>query len=43
VLPRSEELGDRICCVALHPLMSDDLNEYIAAAAIEAVERVRAE
>ena len=43
VLPRSEELGGRILCVALHPLMSDDLNEYIAAAVIEAVERVRHE
>ncbi len=43
VLPRSEELGGRIFCVALHPLMSEDLNEYIAAAVIEAVERVRVE
>lgn len=43
VLPRAEELGGRILCVALHPLMSDDLNEYIAAAVIEAVERLRDE
>ncbi|MBM4038239.1 MAG: DegT/DnrJ/EryC1/StrS family aminotransferase [Planctomycetes bacterium] len=43
VLPRSEELGGRILCVALHPLMSEELNEYIAAAVTEAVERLRAE
>ncbi|MBM4034111.1 MAG: DegT/DnrJ/EryC1/StrS family aminotransferase [Planctomycetes bacterium] len=43
VLPRSEELGGRLFCVALHPLMSEELNEYIAAAVIEAAERVRAE
>ncbi len=43
VLPRSEELGGRIFCVALHPLMSEELNEYIAAAVIEAVDKVRGE
>jgi len=42
-LPRSEELGGRILCVALHPLMSDELNEYIAAAVIAAVERLAQE
>ena len=43
VLPRSEQLGSRIICVSLHPLMSEELNEYIAAAVIEATERLKAE
>lgn len=42
-LPLSEELGSRLFCVSLHPLMTAEQNEYIAAAVIEAVERVRAE
>jgi dTDP-4-amino-4,6-dideoxygalactose transaminase len=41
VLPLSEELGARLVCVALHPLMTEEQNEYIAAAVIEAAERVR--
>ena len=42
-LPLSEELGARLFCPSLHPLMTQELNEYIAAAVIEAVERVRGE
>ena len=42
-LPLSEELGARLFCPSLHPLMTQELNEYIAAAVIEAVERVRSE
>jgi len=40
-LPIAESLGRRIFCPSLHPLMTDKQNEYIAAAVIEAVERVR--
>ena len=43
VLPRSEGISSRLFCVSLHPLMTEELNEYIAAAVIEAVERVRNE
>jgi len=39
-LPRSEELGARILCPSLHPLMTKDDNEYVAAAIIEGVERI---
>ncbi len=42
-LPRSEELGQRLFCPPTHPLMSTSDNEYIAAALIETVERVREE
>jgi dTDP-4-amino-4,6-dideoxygalactose transaminase len=40
-LPLSDELGGRLFCVALHPLMTEAENEYIAAALWDAVERVR--
>lgn len=43
ILPRSDELGARLFCVSLHPLMTEEQNEYICAAVIEAVERVRGE
>jgi len=39
-LPLSEELGGRIFCPSLHPLMSDEDNEYVAAAIADVVERV---
>jgi len=39
-LPLSEELGARIFCPSLHPLMSDEDNEYVAASIADAVERV---
>ncbi len=42
-LPLSEELGTRLFCPGLHPLMSEDDNEFIAAALDAAVERVAAE
>jgi len=41
ILPLSEELGARLFCVSLHPLMTPEQNEYIAAAVIEAVERLK--
>ena len=40
-LPVSEEIGQRLLCPPIHPCMSDEDNEYIAAALWEAVERVR--
>ncbi|MCY3899616.1 MAG: DegT/DnrJ/EryC1/StrS family aminotransferase [Caldilineaceae bacterium] len=40
-LPLSDELSSRIFCVALHPLMTEEENEYTAAALWDAVERVR--
>ena len=42
-LPISDELGARLFCVPIQPLMSDEQNEYVCAAAIEAVERMKAE
>jgi len=42
-LPLSDELGARLFCVAIHPRMTEEENEYIAAALWEAVERVRKE
>ena len=42
-LPLSDELSSRIFCVALHPLMTEEENEYTAAALWDAVERVRCE
>jgi dTDP-4-amino-4,6-dideoxygalactose transaminase len=42
-LPLSEELGARLFCVSIHPLMTHEQNEYICAAVIESVERVKAE
>ena len=40
-LPRSDRIGERLFCVALHPSMTEAENEYIAAALIECVERLR--
>ncbi len=42
-LPVSDELGKRLFCPPVHPAMTQEQNEYISAAIIEAVERVRAE
>jgi len=41
-LPVSEEVGRRLLCPPIHPMMSDSDNAYIAAAIREAVERVAA-
>lgn len=40
-LPRSENIGERLFCVPIHPAMSDADNEYISASLIECVERLR--
>lgn len=40
-LPRSNLLGQRLFCVSIHPLMTTEDNEYVCAALIEAVERVK--
>jgi dTDP-4-amino-4,6-dideoxygalactose transaminase len=40
-LPLSEELGERLFCVPIHPCMSDDDNERISAGLIECIERLR--
>lgn len=42
-LPVSEAIGKRLFCVSLHPAMTDEDNEYAAAALIETVERLRRE
>ena len=42
-LPRSNLLGRRMFCVSLHPLMTSEHNEYVCAALIETVERLRRE
>ncbi len=39
-LPVSEEIGARLFCPPLHPLMSDVDNRYICAAIVDAVERI---
>jgi dTDP-4-amino-4,6-dideoxygalactose transaminase len=39
--PKAEELGARLFCPPMHPLMSDADNEYICAAIAEAVGRLR--
>lgn len=39
--PRSEATAKRIICISLHPAMTDELNEYIAAAIIDCVRRLR--
>ena len=39
-LPISNEIGARLFCPSLHPLMTKEDNEYIAAAMLDAVERV---
>jgi dTDP-4-amino-4,6-dideoxygalactose transaminase len=40
-LPVSEEIGARLFCVSLHPLMTPEDNEYACAALIETVERLK--
>ena len=40
-LPLSEGLGERLFCVPIHPAMTDEDNEYMAAALIEGVRRLR--
>jgi len=40
-LPLSNEIGARLVCFPIHPAMPDEDNEYIAAAAVECVERLR--
>ena len=40
-LPVSEAVGRRLLCVSLHPSMTDEDNEYIAAALIHCVQRLR--
>ena len=42
-LPRSSELGERLFCVSIHPLMTTEHNEYICAALIETIEQLRNE
>ena len=42
-LPLSDELSERLFCMALHPLMTEEENEYTAAALWDAVERMRCE
>jgi len=42
-LPVSDELGERLSCPPIHPTMSQQDNQYIAAALWEAVERVARE
>jgi len=42
-LPLSEQLGARLFCPSLHPLMSEEDNEYIAAALDSVVERIARE
>jgi dTDP-4-amino-4,6-dideoxygalactose transaminase len=42
-LPVSEEVGARVFCPAIHPRMSEQDNEFIAAAIWEVVERIRKE
>lgn len=42
-LPLSEELGARLFCLPIHPLMTREENEYIAAALADAWERVAVE
>ncbi|HOJ34740.1 MAG TPA: DegT/DnrJ/EryC1/StrS family aminotransferase [Candidatus Hydrogenedentes bacterium] len=42
-LPLSEELGARLFCVPIHPIMSDDDNERICASLLDCIERLRRE
>jgi len=42
-LPVSEELAARLFCVSLHPTMTPEQNEYVCAALIETIERLRKE
>jgi len=40
-LPLSNEIGARLVCIPLHPVMTERDNEYIAAATIESMETLR--
>ena len=40
-LPVSEQISQRLFCPSLHPSMTDEQNEFVCAALIETVERVR--
>ena len=40
-MPLSNELGARLVCIPLHPIMSDRENEYISAATIECMTKCR--
>jgi len=40
-VPISDEISERIICLSIHPLMTEEENEYICAAIAEAVERVK--
>ncbi|MFH1739685.1 MAG: aminotransferase class I/II-fold pyridoxal phosphate-dependent enzyme [bacterium] len=40
-VPVSDAIGKRIFCVSIHPIMTDEDNEYIAASLIECAERLR--
>ncbi len=40
-LPLSEEIGERMICISLHPAMTDEENETIAASLIDCVRRLR--
>ncbi|MGI8838857.1 MAG: DegT/DnrJ/EryC1/StrS family aminotransferase [Pyrinomonadaceae bacterium] len=40
-LPIADTIGARLFCPALHPLMTEEENEYVAAAISAAVERIR--
>ena len=42
-LPLSDEIGARLFSLPIHPRMSDEDNEFIAAALWDAVERIRSE
>ena len=40
-LPRSNKLAARLFCVSIHPLMTTEHNEYVCAALLETIERIR--
>jgi dTDP-4-amino-4,6-dideoxygalactose transaminase len=40
-LPRSNKLGERLFCVSIHPLMTTEDNEYVCAALIETIGRIK--
>lgn len=42
-LPRSNMIGARLFCLSIHPLMTSEENEYICAALIETIERLKKE
>ena len=42
-VPLSEEIGARLFCPSLHPLMTEDENKYAAAALWETVERIKSD